>query len=44
MIKKKFKREFQPIMYLEKKGERQSVGAFVCHAKKRKKKPIRGFF
>ena len=34
----KFKRGFQPIMYLEKKGERQPVGAFVCHAKKKAKK------
>ena len=24
-------------MYLEKKGERQSVGAFMCHAKKSQK-------
>ena len=36
---KKIKSGFQPIMF-EKKGKRQSVGAFVCHAKKRDKKGL----
>ena len=34
MIKKKFKRGFHPIVYREKKGERQSVEAFVSRKKR----------